>query len=61
MNDGYVARVDFRRILNEFGFNIDAIDLDSFLALSEISYTQGFKNIFSLLNYECDEIVMMHF
>ncbi|XP_059143902.1 EF-hand calcium-binding domain-containing protein 6-like isoform X2 [Physella acuta] len=44
MNDGYVARVDFRRILNEFGFNIDAIDLDSFLALSEISYTQGFIN-----------------
>ena len=41
MGDGYVAKVDFRRVLKEFGFDISAVDLDAFLARAGISCVQG--------------------
>ncbi|GFO40259.1 EF-hand calcium-binding domain-containing protein 6 [Plakobranchus ocellatus] len=44
MGDGYVARVDFRRVLREFGFDISAVDLDAFLARAGIGVVQGLIN-----------------
>lgn len=41
MNDGYIAKIDFRRVLREFGFQIAAIDLDSFFKRIGISVIQG--------------------
>ena len=32
LSDGYISRVDFRRVLQEFGLNISVTDLDNFLA-----------------------------
>lgn len=32
LSDGYISRVDFRRVLQEFGFNISISDLDHFLS-----------------------------
>ncbi|CAL1548942.1 unnamed protein product, partial [Lymnaea stagnalis] len=50
MNDGYIARIDFRRVLKEFGFEIAAIDLDAFLARAGISVVQGLINYKQFLN-----------
>ncbi|RUS75698.1 hypothetical protein EGW08_016540, partial [Elysia chlorotica] len=44
MGDGYVAKVDFRRVLKEFGYEICAVDLDTFLGKSGISVVQGLVN-----------------
>lgn len=41
MNDGYIARIDFRNVLKEFGYEITAIDLDAFLVRAGISVIQG--------------------
>ncbi|KAH9489165.1 hypothetical protein Btru_052350 [Bulinus truncatus] len=44
MNDGYIARIDFRRVLKEFGFDISAAELDTFLRGAGISVVQGLIN-----------------
>ncbi|XP_013070191.2 uncharacterized protein LOC106057515 [Biomphalaria glabrata] len=44
MNDGYIARIDFRRVLKEFGFDINAIELDTFLKRAGIGVVQGLIN-----------------
>ncbi|GFR87562.1 EF-hand calcium-binding domain-containing protein 6 [Elysia marginata] len=44
MGDGYVAKIDFRRVLKEFGFDIPAVDLDAFLGRAGISVVQGLVN-----------------
>lgn len=31
LNDGYVSKIDFRRVLTEFGLNIAPTELDYFL------------------------------
>jgi len=32
LSDGYISRVDFRKVLQEFGFNVSITDLDHFLS-----------------------------
>ncbi|XP_012942341.1 uncharacterized protein LOC101857081 [Aplysia californica] len=44
MSDGYVARIDFRRVLREFGYDIAAVDLDAFLGRAGIGVVQGLIN-----------------
>ncbi|XP_052088399.1 uncharacterized protein LOC127725466 isoform X2 [Mytilus californianus] len=54
LSDGYISRVDFRRVLQEFGFNISITDLDHFLSsieklskqLNDKTLSKTFKSIF---------------
>ncbi|XP_063405341.1 uncharacterized protein LOC134688497 isoform X6 [Mytilus trossulus] len=54
LSDGYISRVDFRRVLQEFGFNISISDLDHFLSsieklskqLNDKTLSKTFKSIF---------------
>ncbi|XP_041352122.1 EF-hand calcium-binding domain-containing protein 6-like isoform X2 [Gigantopelta aegis] len=41
MGDGYIARVDFRQVLRQFGFNIAAVDLEHFLLRAGLTCIQG--------------------
>ncbi|XP_052088417.1 EF-hand calcium-binding domain-containing protein 6-like isoform X16 [Mytilus californianus] len=44
LSDGYISRVDFRRVLQEFGFNISITDLDHFLSRASIRSIRGQLN-----------------
>ncbi|VDI48256.1 Hypothetical predicted protein [Mytilus galloprovincialis] len=44
LSDGYISRVDFRRVLQEFGFNISISDLDHFLSRASIRSIRGQLN-----------------
>lgn len=44
LNDGYISRVDFRKVLQEFGFNISITDLDNFLSRASIRSIKGQLN-----------------
>ncbi|XP_062588378.1 EF-hand calcium-binding domain-containing protein 6-like isoform X3 [Saccostrea cucullata] len=50
LSDGYIARVDFRRVLQEFGLNISVTDLDNFLARHGVRTIRGQINYKEFLN-----------
>ncbi|XP_061176941.1 EF-hand calcium-binding domain-containing protein 6-like [Saccostrea echinata] len=50
LSDGYIARVDFRRVLQEFGLNISVTDLDNFLAGHGVRTIRGQVNYKEFLN-----------
>lgn len=50
LSDGYISRVDFRRVLQEFGLNISVTDLDNFLARNGVRTIRGQVNYKEFLN-----------
>nr|XP_022293404.1 EF-hand calcium-binding domain-containing protein 6-like isoform X2 [Crassostrea virginica] len=50
LSDGYISRVDFRRVLQEFGLNISVTDLDNFLARNGVRSIRGQVNYKEFLN-----------
>ncbi|XP_060080227.1 uncharacterized protein LOC132559610 [Ylistrum balloti] len=44
LSDNYISRIDFRRCLQEFGFNVTVTDLDNFLARIGIRSVRGQLN-----------------
>ncbi|XP_048768319.2 EF-hand calcium-binding domain-containing protein 6-like isoform X3 [Ostrea edulis] len=50
LSDGYISRVDFRRVLQEFGLNVSVTDLDNFLARNGVRTIRGQVNYKEFLN-----------
>lgn len=50
LSDGYISRVDFRRVLQEFGLNISVTDFDNFLARNGVRTIRGQVNYKEFLN-----------
>ncbi|XP_069136667.1 EF-hand calcium-binding domain-containing protein 6-like isoform X9 [Argopecten irradians] len=50
LSDNYISRIDFRRCLQEFGFNVTVTELDNFLARIGVRSIRGQLNYKEFLN-----------
>jgi len=59
LNDGYISRVDFRKVLQEFGFNVSITDLDHFLSRYVIITVQTklyeHQHVMGMVSYVSEE------